>query len=78
MNSVHWVAVGLGLIAAAALTSPPYQITPILGNQVVARSNVWTGRVDLCIPDPDAHRFECHAKPNSEDQWSVESEAEGE
>lgn len=76
MTWLRWIPVGLALIAAAALTSPPFQITPMLGNQVVARLNVWTGRVDLCIPYPDAHQFVCHAETRADEPWSVESETE--
>jgi len=75
MTWLRWIPAGLALIVAAALTNPPFQITPMLGGQVVARLNVWTGRVDLCTPFPEIHQFVCRAQAKVADSWSVEDEA---
>jgi hypothetical protein len=69
MTRLHWILAGLALIAAAALTSPPYQMAPMLDGRAVARLNVWTGRVDFCIPD--GKTLVCH--PGA-DAWDVVAE----
>ena len=47
----RWIFAALVLLAAAALTTPPFQMIPMVNARVVARLNVWTGRVDMCVPE---------------------------
>lgn len=51
MTRLRWFLASLTLLAAAALTSPPYQMTTVFNGNVIARLNVWTGKIDFCVPE---------------------------